>query len=111
MTSMKVVNGREQGCWAHPALYEIGKAIHCCGNMRPSDMLGPCSTRTYLKREEWCENCVASAALRELTAILEHAADRGCPCKNCASLRKFIKNGAENDRKYGFHDSQEGRKA
>jgi len=99
---MQVVHGREQGCWAHPALYEIGKTIPHCMEMRYHDSLGPCPTRTYRKREEWCENCVAREALTELRAILEHASDHGCGCKDCARLRDFIENGAENDRKHGI---------
>lgn len=98
MIEMKVVHSREQGCWLHPALYEIGKAIGYCRNM------SPCSTRKYLERELWCDPCIASKALGELASLLGHLKDNNtCVCEACLMFKDFIENGAENDRKHGIH--------
>lgn len=100
---MKEIDGREQGTWAHPALFEIGRALDHCENMRMGS-LGPCKTRTYMTRQQWCRNCVAREALTELGKILEHAAcRRGCGCDDCVLLHRYIECGEENERKHGLH--------
>lgn len=101
---MKALNGRTQGTWDHPALYEIGKALDPCIRLRDR-WSGPCSKTEYIKRDQWCERCVARAALDELGEILKHLADdlKGtCHCEKCNSVRKYLANGRENDRKYGI---------
>lgn len=103
---MKTIHGREQGCWTHPALYEVGKAIKHCSNMRMGDGFGGCPKRDWMTRAQWCENCVASEALGELATIIRHLSDHStCICEGCKKNKEFLANGAENDRKYGIHSS------
>lgn len=99
---MKTVKGRTQGTWAHPALYEIGRVIgHCVRLKQP--YLKPCQNSDYIKRDEWCENCVARAALDELGEIVRHVAGLSdSDCGLCQATKKYVRTGAENDRKYGI---------
>ena len=108
---MKKVNGREQGTWDHPALYEVGKALKYC-RLLDRGPSGPCSTSSYLKKEAWCEMCIANEALKELSVILKHAAKvSDCACSGCELLRKYLKNGAANEKRYGIHAGSEPKKA
>lgn len=104
MTTMKSLKGREQGTWNHPALFEIGRVIGYCSRMNNERVLGPCKTRSYIKRSQWCEVCVAQEALTELGAILKRSEDhRTCSCDDCLLLGKYLEIGADNDKKYGIH--------
>lgn len=100
---MKTVHGRSQGTWAHPALFEIGKAVGHCKLLDRDRYGGPCETRKHLTREGWCENCIAGAALDDLKVILTHKiVCTCCKCEHCKALADFIQNGAENDKKFGL---------
>lgn len=62
---------REKGEWAHPALLEICRAIGPCVRIRGFHNPNlPCDRSEWMKREQWCENCIASAALREIDGLL-----------------------------------------
>lgn len=63
---------RERWSWSHPALYEIALAVEPCIHTRGcGNGVRPCSTSEHMKREQWCRNCVAWAALKELDELLK----------------------------------------
>ena len=97
---MKTIKGRKQGAWRHPTLYEIGKAVGCCHEMRFQNGSAPCHRRGRT-REEWCDPCKASDALSEVANILlTLTAHSNCRCKDCQLVRAFISNGQHNREKY-----------
>ncbi len=103
MDDMVVVKDRRQGCWAHPALFEVGRTVGPCGEMVRSHALGPCPTRSYKTRETWCEQCVAHASLEELAKILRSTLEHSkCECPGCRELGEFLGNGAENQKRFGI---------
>ena len=67
---------REQGTWTRTALLEIARAVEPCLRLRQSYASGPCIKSDYVKREDWCRECVAWAALKELNQMLKKAVSK-----------------------------------
>ena len=81
----------DQGAWSHPTLLEICSALGHCAHIGRGEVLGPCPTRAWMKREQWCTNCKANDALRRLNDLLENTANHNdCRCAPCRAVKRHV---------------------